>query len=81
MRYDISKASVPKMPNLGKDRKHIKNLLKMPQKQGINPSFRCFFLILKAHFPVGKNQPKDLVWKDFCTKQPLSHAKMALLTR
>jgi len=30
MRYDISKASAPKMPNLGKDRKHVKNLLKMP---------------------------------------------------
>ncbi len=30
MRYDISKASAPMMPNLGKDRKRIKNLLKMP---------------------------------------------------
>ena len=44
MRYDISKASATSMPILGKDRKHIKNLLKMPQKQGINPSFRCFSL-------------------------------------
>ena len=30
MRYDISKASATKMPSLGKDRKHVKNLLKMP---------------------------------------------------
>ena len=30
MRYDISKASAPKMSNLGKDKKRIKNLLKMP---------------------------------------------------
>jgi len=28
MRYDTNKASAPKMPNLGKDRKHVKNLLK-----------------------------------------------------
>ena len=32
MRYDISKASAHMMSSLGKDRKHIKNLLKMPQK-------------------------------------------------
>ena len=31
MRYDTSKASAPKMSSLGKDRKQVKNLLKMPQ--------------------------------------------------
>ena len=31
MRYDISKASAHWMSNLGKDRKQVKNLLKMPQ--------------------------------------------------
>ena len=44
MRYDISKASAPSMPNLKKDRKHVKILLKMPQKTCRKPSFRCFFL-------------------------------------
>ena len=39
------------------------------------------FLILEAHLPVGKNQPKGLMWKDFCTKRALSHAKMPLYTR
>ncbi len=32
MRYDISKASAPKMPKLGKGTECIKILLKMPQK-------------------------------------------------
>ena len=32
MRYDISKASAPKMPNLGKGTECIKILLLMPQK-------------------------------------------------
>ena len=30
MRYDTNKAFAPKMPSLKKDRKHVKNLLKMP---------------------------------------------------
>ena len=32
MKYDISKASAPMMSSLEKDRKHVKILLKMPQK-------------------------------------------------
>ena len=32
MKYDITKKTAPKMPNLEKDRKHVKILLKMPQK-------------------------------------------------
>ena len=32
MKYDISKASAPMMSSLKKDRKHVKILLKMPQK-------------------------------------------------
>ena len=32
IRYDISKASAPSMSSLKKDRKHVKILLKMPQK-------------------------------------------------
>ena len=32
MRYDISKAYAPSMPNLGKGTECIKILLKMPQK-------------------------------------------------
>ena len=39
------------------------------------------FLILEAHLPVGKNQPEGLIWKDFCIKWALSHAKMAIVTR
>ena len=39
------------------------------------------FPILEAHLPVGKNQPESLIWKDFCIKQPLLRAKMAVSAR
>ena len=44
MRYDISKASAPKMPNLGKGTKHPQNTSKKPQNTHSKPLFRCFSL-------------------------------------
>ena len=42
MRYDISKATAPKMPNLGKGTECIKLLLSQASKDMHAPSFRCF---------------------------------------
>ncbi len=81
MRYDISKASAPKMPTLGKGTECIKILLSQVSKDVREPLVPMLFLVLEAHLPVGKNQPKGFMWKDFCIKQPLLHAKMAIVTR
>ena len=81
MRYDISKASAPKMPNLGKGTECIKILLSQVSKDVQEPLVPMLFPILEAHLPVGKNQPKGFKWKDFCIKWALSHAKMAIVTR
>ena len=81
MRYDISKSSAPKMPTLGKGTECIKILLSQVSKDVHEPLVPMLFLILKAHLPVGKNQPEGLMWKDFCTMWALSHAKMAIVTR
>ena len=54
MRYDISKASAPKMPNLGKGTECIKILLSQVSKDVQEPLVPMLFLILKAHLPVGK---------------------------
>ncbi len=74
MRYDISKASAPSMPKLGKGTECIKILLSQVSKDVHEPLFPMLFPILEAHLPVGKNQPEGLIWKDFCIKQPLLHA-------
>ena len=81
MRYDISKQTAPSMPRLGKGTECIKILLSQVSKDVREPLFPMLFLVLEAHLPVGKNQPEGLIWKDFCIKQPLSHAKMAIVTR
>ncbi len=81
MRYDISKQTAPSMPRLGKGTECIKILLSQVSKDMQEPLVPMLFLILKAHLPVGKNQLEGLIWKDFCIKQPLSHAKMAIVTR
>ena len=81
MRYDISKQTAPSMPRLGKGTECIKILLSQVSKDVREPLVPMLFLILKAHLPVEKNQPKGLKWKDFCIKWALSHAKMAIVTR
>ena len=81
MRYDISKASAPSMPKLGKGTECIKILLSQVSKDVHEPLVPLLFLFLKEHLPVGKNQSKGFKWKDFCIKWALSHAKMAIVTR
>ena len=48
MNYDISKATAPAKPNLGRGTECIKILLFWYQKSCMNPWFRCFSLYL-AH--------------------------------
>ena len=81
MKYDISKASAPKMPELGRGTECIKILLSQVSKDMQEPFVPMLFLFLKAHLPVGKNQLKGLMWKDICTKRAFSDAKMALFIR
>jgi hypothetical protein len=57
------------------------NPAKNATKVGHKPLFPMLFPILETHLLVGKNQPDGLIWKDFCIKQPLLHAKMAIVTR
>ena len=54
MRYDISKASAPSIPNLKKIENTSKNLLKMPQKSCNNLSFPMIFPSLCAFYLVVK---------------------------
>ncbi|MBO7470902.1 MAG: hypothetical protein J6T78_03450, partial [Bacteroidaceae bacterium] len=71
----------PAMPNPSKGTEFCKLLLSQASKDMQEPLVPMLFPILEAHLPVGKNQPEGLIWKDFCIKQPLSHAKMAIVTR
>ena len=49
MRYDISKATAPAMPNLGKGTECIKLLLSQASKDIQDPLVQMFFPILGAH--------------------------------
>jgi hypothetical protein len=49
MRYDISKPSAPKMPNLGKGTECIKILLSQVSENMQEPMVPMFFPILGAH--------------------------------
>jgi hypothetical protein len=49
MRYDISKPTAPKMPNLGKGTECIKILLSQASKGIQEPMVPMFFPILGAH--------------------------------
>ncbi len=81
MFYDITKPTAPTMPELGKGTECIKILLSQVSNDIREPLVPMLFPILEAHLPVGKNQPEGLIWKDFCIKWALSHAKMAIVTR
>ena len=49
MKYDISKATAPKMPNLGKGTECIKLLLSQASKDMHEPLVPMFFPVLGAH--------------------------------
>ena len=66
MKYDISKASAPKMPNLGKGTESIKILLSQASKDMYEPLVPMLFPILGAHISGAEFQYPDLSWKELC---------------
>ena len=79
MRYNISKASAPKMLNLEKGQKHPKTPQKSPLKSVIivrKPLVPMFFPILGAHDSVTKIQSLYHFLKEIYAKQPSTLPKM-----
>ncbi len=66
MRYDISKATAPAMPNLGKGTECIKLLLSQASKDMHEPLVPMFFPVLGAHVSATEFQYPDLSWKEPC---------------
>ena len=66
MRYDISKAKEPEMPNLGKGTEYIKLLLSQASKDMHEPLVPMFFPSLDAHISDAEFQYPDLIWKEMC---------------
>ena len=66
MRYDISKATAPAMPNLGKGTECIKLLLSQTSKDMHEPLVPMLFPILGAHISGTEFQYPDLTWKEPC---------------
>ncbi len=66
MKYDISKPSAPKMPNLGKGTECIKILLSQVSKDMHEPLVPMLFPVLGAHVSGAEFQYPDLTWKELC---------------
>ncbi len=66
MRYDISKATAPAMPNLGKGTECIKLLLSQASKDMYEPLVPMLFPVLGAHISGAEFQYPDLTWKEMC---------------
>ena len=64
MRYDISKATAPAMPNLGKGTECIRLLLSQTSKDMHEPLVPMLFPILGAHVCGAEFQYPDLTWKE-----------------
>ena len=64
MRYDISKATAPAMPNLGKGTECIKLLLSQASKDMYEPLVPMFFPVLGAHISGTEFQYPDYSWKE-----------------
>ena len=66
MRYDISKATAPAMPNLGKGTECIKILLTQASKDMQEPLVPMLFPSLGAHISGAEFQYPDRSWKELC---------------
>ena len=66
MKYDISKLTAPKMPNLGKGIDCIKILLSQVSKDMHEPLVPMLFPVLGAHVSGSEFQYPDLTWKELC---------------
>jgi len=75
MRYNISKPSAPKMPNLGKGTECIKILISQASKGMFAPLVPMLFPSLGAHMSVVKIQHYGLILKEMCNKMGCLVAK------
>ena len=66
MKYDISKATAPAMPNLGKGTECIKLLLSQASKDMHEPLVPMLFPSLGAHISGAEFQYPDRSWKETC---------------
>ena len=66
MKYDISKATAPAMPNLGKGTECIKLLLSQTSKDMHEPLVPMLFPVLGAHVSASKFKYPDNTWKELC---------------
>ena len=64
MKYDISKSTSPKMPNLGKGTECIKLLLSQASVNMHEPLVPMFFPVLGAHISGAEFQYPDNSWKE-----------------
>ncbi|WP_155950156.1 hypothetical protein [Prevotella sp. P6B4] len=66
MKYEISKATAPAMPNLGKGTECIKLLLSQASKMMHEPFLPMFFPVLGAHMSGTEFMYPDNSWKEPC---------------
>ena len=66
MNYNISKATAPAMPNLGKGTECIKILLSQVSKDMHEPLVPMLFPSLGAHISGAEFQYPDSSWKELC---------------
>jgi len=66
MRYDVSKATAPAMPNLGKGTECIKLLVSQASKDMHEPLVPMFFPVFGAHISGAEFQYPDRSWKEIC---------------
>jgi hypothetical protein len=66
MKYDITKQTAPKMPNLGKGTDCIKLLISQASKDMHEPLVPMLFPSLGAHVSGAEFQYPDNTWKEVC---------------
>lgn len=66
MKYDITKTTAPKMPNLGKGTECVKILLSQVSKDMHEAIVPMIFPVLGAHVSGAEFQYPDLSWKELC---------------
>ena len=66
MKYDITKQTAPKMPNLGKGTECIKLLISQASKDMHEPLVPMHFPSLGAHVSGAEFQYPDNSWKELC---------------
>ena len=66
MKYEISKAAAPAMPNLGKGTEIVKLLLSQASKDMYEPLVPMLFPSLGAHISGAEFQYPDRSWKEMC---------------